>query len=127
MATGTPVVAADLEAFRRVLDDGRAGVLVPVGDAEALATALAALLGDPSRRTELATRGRQAVTAYDWSTVTRQIVEVYETVAPRRGAVGLDELADEPDVVDEGQDDDPGRVSETLRRWLAVVRERVAP
>jgi len=30
-------------------------------------------------------------------------------------------------VVDLGQDDDPGRVSETLRRWLAVVRERVAP
>ena len=130
MATGTPVVAADLEAFRRVLEDGRAGVLVPVGDAEALAVALAALLDDPARRAELARQGRRAVTAYDWSTVTRQIVEVYETVAtaaPHLGAVGLDDLADEPDVDDDGQDDDPGRVSETLRRWLAVVRERVAP
>ena len=41
--------------------------------------------------------------------------------------VELDDTADEPDVEDFGQEDDPGRVSETLRRWLAVVRERVAP
>ncbi len=40
MAAGTPVVASDLEAFRRVLEDGAAGVLVPVRDAGALAAAL---------------------------------------------------------------------------------------
>ena len=54
MATGTPVVASDLEAFRRVLEDGRAGVLVPVADPAALAVALAQLLGDPDRRKALA-------------------------------------------------------------------------
>ena len=32
MAAGTPVVASDLDAFRRVLDGGRAGALFPVGD-----------------------------------------------------------------------------------------------
>jgi hypothetical protein len=66
------------------------------------------------------------VQAYDWAHVTRQIVEVYETVAAA-APVELDEDADEPDVEDFGQEDDPGRVSETLRRWLAVVRDRVAP
>ena len=131
MATGTPVVASDLEAFRRVLEDGRAGVLVPVGDPAALAAALAELLGDPERRAELAAQGRRAVQAYDWSTITRQIVEVYETVADA-APVGLAEFEDEPDELDElpddlDEDDDPGRVSETLRRWLAVVRDRVAP
>ena len=55
MATGTPVVASDLEAFRRVLEDGRSGVLFPVRDAAALAGALADLLADaratgPARR-----------------------------------------------------------------------------
>ena len=32
MAAGTAVVASELDAFRRVLRDGRAGVLVPIGD-----------------------------------------------------------------------------------------------
>jgi len=126
MAAGTPVVASDLEAFRRVLQDGRAGVLFPVGDSAALAVELAALLRDAPRRIELAARGRQAVAPYDWAQVSRQVVEVYETVAAA-APVELEDTTDEPDVVDLGQDDDPGRVSETLSRWLAVVRERVAP
>src|SRR5690606_35723207 len=42
LAAGTPIVASDLEAFRRVLDD--AGVIFPVGDADALALALGDLL-----------------------------------------------------------------------------------
>ena len=50
MAAGTPIAASDLDAFRRVLDDGRAGVLFPTGDAAALAGALAGLLDDPDRR-----------------------------------------------------------------------------
>lgn len=128
MATGTPVVAADLEAFRRVLDDGRAGVLVPVGDAAALAVALADLLRDPQRRSALSAAGRIAVQPYDWSRVTRQIVAVYETVAAA-STVELEDLdyLDEPDVDDYEIDDDPGRVSETLKRWLAVVKDKVAP
>src|SRR3954471_16943739 len=53
MAAGTPVVASNIEAFRRVLDDGAAGVLVPVGDAEALARAAGDLLDDAGRRRRL--------------------------------------------------------------------------
>jgi phosphatidylinositol alpha-mannosyltransferase len=128
MAAGTPVVASDLEAFRRVLDDGDAGVLVPVGDPRALADGLAELLRDPVRRAALSVAGSTAVLAYDWSQVTRQIVEVYETVA-MVAAVEVDDSHEDgaDDVEDLGQEDDPSRVSETLRRWLAVVRERVAP
>lgn len=126
MATGTPVVASDLPAFRRVLDDGEAGALFAVGDPAALAHAVADLLLDDERRRHLAAAASRVVHAYDWHHVARQVVEVYETVAAA-APVELDETADEPDVEDFGQEDDPGRVSETLRRWLAVVRERVAP
>ncbi len=127
MAAGTPVVAADLEAFRRVLDDGDAGVLVPVGDAAALADALADLLLDADHRRGLAAAGSRVVQAYDWAHVTRQVLAVYETVEAA-APVLLDDT-DEPDTDDgdDDGDDDPNRVSETLRRWLAVVRERVAP
>ena len=48
MAAGTPVVASDLDAFRRVLettDGSSAGVLATVGDPESLAHAIATVLG----------------------------------------------------------------------------------
>src|SRR5436305_23974 len=79
MAAGTPVVASDLDAFRRVLDGGRAGVLVPTGDPVALATALADLLDDPARRVSLAARAAQVVAAFDWPVVAARVVEVYAT------------------------------------------------
>jgi phosphatidyl-myo-inositol alpha-mannosyltransferase len=79
MAAGTPVVASDLDAFRRVLDGGRAGSLFPVGDAAALAGALDRLLADPARGAALAARARQVVAALDWPVVAQRVLEVYAT------------------------------------------------
>jgi phosphatidylinositol alpha-mannosyltransferase len=80
MAAGTPVVASELDAFRRVLRDGAAGVLVPLGDSTRLAAALDAVLTDRARRDELVAAARIAVAEYDWPVVADQIVRVYETV-----------------------------------------------
>lgn len=79
MAAGTPVVASDLDSFRRVLDGGRAGVLSPTGNSTVLATELANLLEDPTRRAELAIAGQVRVASYDWSCVAAQVLRVYET------------------------------------------------
>jgi len=81
MAAGTPVVASNLDAFRRVLLDGEAGRLVPVDDPDELAQALIAVLDDESLRDRYVTVARAAVQRYDWSVVADQIVRVYETVA----------------------------------------------
>ncbi|TNY35818.1 glycosyltransferase family 4 protein [Thermomonospora catenispora] len=81
MAAGAPILASDIDAFRKVLQDGRAGVLFPVGDHRALAEAADELLDDPARRKQLSAEARAAVRAYDWSTVARDVVRVYETVA----------------------------------------------
>ncbi len=80
MAAGATVVASDLPAFRAVLADGRAGQTFPTGDAQALADALVHLLGDPEARERLRLAARRQVTAYDWSTVTDQVLEVYDLV-----------------------------------------------
>jgi phosphatidylinositol alpha-mannosyltransferase len=85
MAAGTPVVASDLDAFRRVLRDGEVGRLVPVGDGAALAEALIAMLENDVLRERYAAAGSEAVRPYDWSVVANQIMRVYETVA-RSGA-----------------------------------------
>jgi phosphatidylinositol alpha-mannosyltransferase len=82
MSAGAAVLASDLPAFRRVLEDGRCGELFPVGDVEALAAGVVALLESPGRRQELAAAARREVARYDWPVVAAQILEVYETVAP---------------------------------------------
>jgi phosphatidylinositol alpha-mannosyltransferase len=85
MAAGTPIVASDLAAFRRVLDNGgtgvSAGVLFRTGDAASLAGALARVLDDAGLRAELSRAGSKAVCSYDWPVVAQQVLRVYETVA----------------------------------------------
>jgi len=81
MAAGTPVVASDLDAFRRVLADGRAGRLVAVEDSGALAEALIEVLGDSRLRTRYVKAASAEVQRYDWAVVADDILRVYETVA----------------------------------------------
>jgi phosphatidylinositol alpha-mannosyltransferase len=82
MSAGTPVVASDLDAFRRVLETSggsSAGVLATVGDAESFAHAIATVLGSDARRNLMRKAGMDVVRRYDWSVVAQEIVRVYET------------------------------------------------
>jgi phosphatidylinositol alpha-mannosyltransferase len=89
MAAGAPIVASDLDAFRLVLRGGRAGELFPSGDPAALAAAAGRLLDDPGLRQRLAAAARDAVRAYDWPMVARDVVKVYEAVVPAAGKVAV--------------------------------------
>ncbi|GAA0381685.1 GDP-mannose-dependent alpha-(1-2)-phosphatidylinositol mannosyltransferase [Acrocarpospora corrugata] len=91
MSAGAPIVASDIPAFRRVLGEGQAGALFATGDAGALARTAGALLEDPALRAKLSAEARLAVRKYDWSTVARDVLRVYETVV---GAPVI--LEDEP-------------------------------
>ncbi|WP_043848883.1 glycosyltransferase family 4 protein [Amycolatopsis keratiniphila] len=96
MAAGTPVLASGLDSFRRVLDDGKAGMLTETGDASALADGLRDLLGDPARRASLAAAAGERVAMFDWSVVTTQVLRVYETAIaadPRRVGAGEREFS----------------------------------
>lgn len=85
MAAGAAIVASDLDAFRRVLDDGSAGVLVRRGRADALAAGLLQLIADPAKRRALIEAGHLAVREYDWPVVSQRVLAVYETVAAQIG------------------------------------------
>jgi phosphatidylinositol alpha-mannosyltransferase len=90
MAAGTPVVASDLDAFARVLDGGRCGVLFPVGEPGALADAVVGLLADPGARADLAAAGERRVAAYDWHRVAADLLDVYASVTAGQSGVRED-------------------------------------
>jgi phosphatidylinositol alpha-mannosyltransferase len=80
MAAGTAIAASDLDAFRRVLDDGAGGALFRTGDAADLARVLGELLDDPVRRAALVAAASVAVRAFDWPVVARRVLDVYDMV-----------------------------------------------
>lgn len=83
MAAGTPVLASDLAAFRRVLDAGRtgmAGATFTTGRADDLAELAVELLSDADRRRALSELGRARAATFDWAVVAEEILAVYETV-----------------------------------------------
>ena len=82
MAAGTAVVASDLDAFRRVLEDGTAGRLVPVDDSDGAGRGARSRCSPTTSRAErYVEAAAKAVRRYDWSVVAREILRVYETVA----------------------------------------------
>lgn len=91
LSAGAAVLAADLDAFAQVLDQGAAGELFSNEDPDSLAAAAIALLRDPARREELSIRGAAHVRRFDWSTVAADILAVYETVTDGAAAVAEDE------------------------------------
>lgn len=96
-AAGTPVVASDIAGYRDVVRDGRDGLLVPRGDATALAETLRDLWLDPARRVAMGEAAAQRAQRFAWPHVAREVLDAYEdaiaTPAPQgaleRAAVRL--------------------------------------
>jgi len=61
MAMQLPVVSTDISGIPELVDNQVNGLLVPSGDGDALATAMARLLDDPALREKLAQNGRQSI------------------------------------------------------------------
>lgn len=85
MAHGVCVVASDIPPHRELLGD--AGVLVPVGDARALADALRRVVDEPDWADALGARARERITAsdeYQWDGVATRTEAVLEASRPGR-------------------------------------------
>lgn len=86
MASGVPVASSRAGIPADLIDPGVNGLLVNVGDAEALASAAAALIESPGLRSSLAEGGLASIHAYDWRNLAaRYAEELYAPihVAPR--------------------------------------------
>jgi phosphatidyl-myo-inositol alpha-mannosyltransferase len=77
-AAGTPVVASDIAGYRDVVRDGVDGLLVPRGDAQALAETLRDLWDEPVRRAAMARAAALGAERFAWPHVAAQVMDTYE-------------------------------------------------
>jgi glycosyltransferase involved in cell wall biosynthesis len=82
MSCGVPLVATTAGALPEVVGrDGETALLVPPGDAAALARAIGRLLDDPGLRTRLSGAAlRRAAERYSWEATARATADVYREV-----------------------------------------------
>ena len=84
MAMALPVVATDVGGNPEVIGDAATGVLIPAGESEPMANALAALLADPARRAQLGAAARRRVEErYGARAMVRRLESIYAAVAAR--------------------------------------------
>jgi glycosyltransferase involved in cell wall biosynthesis len=80
MVLGRTIVASSGSGFDEVLTDGVDGLLVPPGDASALASAVSALLSDPARSQRLGAAARRRAADFTVDGMAARLMEVYGTV-----------------------------------------------
>ncbi|MHB8440131.1 MAG: glycosyltransferase family 4 protein, partial [Acidimicrobiales bacterium] len=79
MAAGVPVVTTDAGAVPEIVGD--AAVVVPVGDTDALAAGLDAVLDDEMRRQTLIAAGRERAGEFTWETCASGLAALYVSAA----------------------------------------------
>lgn len=81
MAAGRPVVASASGGIVGLVEDGVTGILVPPGDAAALADALTGVLENPTRAAAMGRKGLERVRAFTASAIAARIEALYRQVA----------------------------------------------
>ena len=84
MACGTPVVGTRVGGLQTVIEHGESGLLVPAGDYQALADAMAQVLTDARLRMHLAHGARDRAEHFTWRQVGDRMVDLYDRVLEGR-------------------------------------------
>jgi glycosyltransferase involved in cell wall biosynthesis len=84
MAAGVPIIATSVGGVPEVLENGRSGLLVRFGDANALAEAIRTLANDPVKRASLVDAGRRRVRDFTWTKAVDRHRALYRELADGR-------------------------------------------
>lgn len=82
MACGVPVIASRVGGLAFTVQDRATGVLVPEGDAAALAGAVRTLLLDEARRRALGAQAVEWARRFAWPAIARSVSDLYAELAP---------------------------------------------
>ncbi len=89
MAARTPIVASNLPAFVKLLDDGDSGAIFASEDSDNLADTILNLLENQDMRQRIAIAGYEKAKSFDWNSVGDQILSVYEMALAGNTKVSL--------------------------------------
>jgi glycosyltransferase involved in cell wall biosynthesis len=78
MAAGKPVVASNVRGNRDLVENGRTGFLVELGDVPGLGKALERLISDPELRAAMGAAGREKIQDYSLEKVTVEMADIYD-------------------------------------------------
>ena len=76
-AAGRPVVATDVRGSRDVVEDGRTGFLVPVGDNSATARKIVFLLKNPEQAAQMSSAALQKSRNYELEAIVKEMSVIY--------------------------------------------------
>jgi len=93
MASGLPVVAAGATGASSLVHEGETGRLVPPGDAQAFADAIAPYCTDNDLRAQHGAAGEAKSREYSWSAINRVVAELYVRLVEERQALIAEEKA----------------------------------
>jgi glycosyltransferase involved in cell wall biosynthesis len=79
MATGMPVVATDLQGIRDYVDDA-CSILIPKGDAKALAETIKSIADDEAKLERMALASRNRALDFSWQKIAAKTMEVYNSL-----------------------------------------------
>jgi glycosyltransferase involved in cell wall biosynthesis len=87
MGYGKPVIASAAGGIVDIVRNHETGILVPPGDADALARAISRAMDDPEELARIAIRGtRFAASAFGWEAIVSNLRKVYKTAVEHRRA-----------------------------------------
>jgi phosphatidylinositol alpha-mannosyltransferase len=129
-AAGTPVIASDIAGYRDVVHDRVDGVLVPPGDATALAEALRETAHEPERLAHASRAAAESAQRYAWPAIAAEVETAYDdalamprldTVPARRGIVPITGAPGIPARREPPLDPVPSAARAFLRRGALVA------
>jgi glycosyltransferase involved in cell wall biosynthesis len=85
LASGVPVVSTNVGGLPYILKHEENALLVPPGDAQAMADAIHKILIHPEDSQKLVREGRKTVEGYAWSNVRQTLLDVYRDALGVKG------------------------------------------